>query len=92
MRIVAGEWGRVSGSSLRVGYWLLRCSWLSLHGVPRSYVKVPHRAANVLEPRLGEVASLVAGRPVQVRCEDFSNGEIVEPGGALDLSSGPSWP
>jgi hypothetical protein len=45
-----------------------------------SYVKVPHRAANVLERRLGEVASLVAGRPVQVRCEDFSDGEIVEPG------------
>ena len=42
-----------------------------------SYVKVPHRAANVLERRLGEVASLVAGRPAQVRCEDFSDGEIV---------------
>jgi hypothetical protein len=51
-----------------------------------SYVKVPHRAANVLERRLGEVASLVAGRPVQVRCEDFSDGEIVEPGGVVQFN------
>jgi hypothetical protein len=51
-----------------------------------SYVKVPHREANVLERRLGEVASLVAGRPVQVRCEDFSNGEIVEPGGVVQFN------
>jgi hypothetical protein len=51
-----------------------------------TYVKVPHRAANVLERRLGEVASLVAGRPVQVRCEDFSDGEIVEPGGVVQFN------
>jgi len=51
-----------------------------------SYVKVPHRAANVLERRLGEVASLVSGRPVQVRCEDFSDGEIVEPGGVVQFN------
>jgi hypothetical protein len=51
-----------------------------------SYVKVPHRTANVLERRLGEVASLVAGRPVQVRCEDFSDGEVVEPGGVVQFN------
>jgi len=56
------------------------------HAKQWSYVKVPHRAANVLERRLGEVASLVAGRPVQVRCEDFSDGEIVEPGGVVQFN------
>jgi hypothetical protein len=56
------------------------------HAKQWSYVKVPHRAANVLERRLGEVASLVAGRPVQVRREDFSDGEIVEPGGVVQFN------
>jgi hypothetical protein len=44
-----------------------------------SSIKVPHRAANVLERRLREVASLVRVG----RCW---------PEGALEFSSGPNWP
>jgi hypothetical protein len=55
----SNEWKFVAGGALAaalfVGFHFM---------VPWSYVKVPHRAANVLERRLGEVASLVAGRPV----------------------------
>lgn len=51
-----------------------------------SYVKTPHRSATVLERRLGEVASFVARRPVQVRCEDFSEGNVVEPGGVVQFN------
>jgi hypothetical protein len=50
-----------------------------------SYIKRPHRAATVFEARLGEVASLVAGRPVEVRCEDFSDGSLEEPGGVVEF-------
>jgi hypothetical protein len=47
--------------------------------------KVPHKAATPLERRLGEVATLAAGRSVQVRCEDFSDGTPVEPGGVVQF-------
>jgi hypothetical protein len=47
--------------------------------------KVPDRAATPFERRLGEIASVVAGRSVQVRCEDFSNGNPVEPGGVVQF-------
>lgn len=47
--------------------------------------KVPDRAPTVLERRLGEVAALAAGRSVQVRCEDFSDGTPVEPGGVVQF-------
>jgi hypothetical protein len=50
-----------------------------------SYIKRPHRAATSFESRLGEVASLVAGRPVEVRCEDFSDGTPNEPGGVVEF-------
>jgi len=48
-----------------------------------SYIKRPHRAATLFELRLAEVASLVAGRPVDVRCEDVSDGSADEPGGVV---------
>jgi hypothetical protein len=47
--------------------------------------KVPHRAATPFERRLGEIASVVAVRSVQVRCEDFSDGKLVEPGGVVQF-------
>jgi hypothetical protein len=50
-----------------------------------SYVKVPHSDPTPLERRLGEVASLVAERPVQVRCEEFSTGTVAEPGGIVQF-------
>src|SRR4051794_1729582 len=50
------------------------------------YVRVPHRAATPLERRLGDIASFVAERPVQVRCEDFSDGTLVEPGGVVEFN------
>lgn len=50
------------------------------------YVKVPHSDATPLERRLGEIASLVAERPVQVRCEGFSTGTVQEPGGIVQFS------
>jgi hypothetical protein len=50
------------------------------------YVKAPHREATDLEQRLGEVGSLIAARPVQVRCEDFSEGTPVEPGGVVQFN------
>jgi len=51
-----------------------------------SYVRVPHRPATELERRLGDVAGLVARRPVQVRCEDFSDGTPLEPGGVVQFN------
>jgi hypothetical protein len=50
------------------------------------YLKVPHRDPTPLESRLGEIAGLVAGRPVQVRCEEFSTGTIEEPGGVVQFN------
>jgi hypothetical protein len=47
--------------------------------------KVPHGSPTALERRLGEVAALAAGRSVQVRCEDFSDGTPVEPGGVVQF-------
>jgi hypothetical protein len=49
------------------------------------YEKVPHRAPTALERRLGDAASFVARRPVEVRCEDFSDGTLVEPGGVVEF-------
>jgi hypothetical protein len=51
-----------------------------------SYVRVPHTDATPFERRLGEIASLVAKRPVQVRCEDFPIGASEEPGGVVQFS------
>jgi hypothetical protein len=50
-----------------------------------SYLKVPHTDATQFERRLGEVASFVAKRPVQVRCEDFPLGTPDEPGGVVQF-------
>ena len=50
-----------------------------------AYEKVPHRPATALERRLADAASFVAGRPVDVRCEDFSDGTPVEPGGVVEF-------
>jgi hypothetical protein len=50
-----------------------------------SYLKVPHTDATPFERRLGEIASLVAKRPVQVRCEDFPMGTPDEPGGVVQF-------
>jgi hypothetical protein len=52
-----------------------------------TYVKTPHRPASIWERRLGEVASFVARRPVEVRCEDFSEGNLVEPGGVVQFNA-----
>ena len=52
------------------------------------YLKVPHSEPTALERRLGEIASLVAERPVQVRCEEFSTGTPEEPGGVVQFSGG----
>jgi hypothetical protein len=49
------------------------------------YLKVPHNDPTPLESRLGEIASLVAGRPVEVRCEEVSTGTIEEPGGIVQF-------
>lgn len=51
-----------------------------------SYVRTPHKTPSSLERRLGEIASFVAKRPVQVRCEDFSQGKLVEPGGVVQFN------
>jgi hypothetical protein len=51
-----------------------------------SYVRISHRPATALERRLGDVAALVARRPVQVRCEDFSEGTPVELGGVVQFN------
>ena len=51
-----------------------------------SYIKAPHDDPTALERRLGELSSLVAGRSVQVRCEDFSDGSLQEPGGVVQFS------
>jgi hypothetical protein len=51
-----------------------------------TYVRSPHRDATELERRLGDVAALLAGRPVQVRCEDFSDGTPLEPGGVVQFN------
>jgi hypothetical protein len=51
-----------------------------------SYVKVPHGDPTPLERRLGELAGIVAGRSVQVRCEDFSDGSALEPGGVVQFN------
>ena len=50
------------------------------------YLKAPHTDPGPLESRLGDVASLVAERPVQVRCEEFSTGTVEEPGGIVQFS------
>ena len=50
-----------------------------------SYLKVPHSEPTPLERRLGDVASMVAQRPVQVRCEEFSIGTPDEPGGIVQF-------
>ncbi|MFL5950202.1 MAG: hypothetical protein ACJ74M_01215 [Gaiellaceae bacterium] len=55
------------------------------HAREWSYLKVPHSDPTPLESRLGEIASLVAGRPVQVRCEDFPIGTGQEPGGVVQF-------
>jgi len=49
------------------------------------YLKVPHSDPTAFESRLGEIASLVAERPVQVRCEEFSIGTREEPGGIVQF-------
>ena len=58
------------------------------HTLSWDYQRVPHTDATPLERRLGEVASLVAGRSVQVRCEDFPEGDGQEPGGVVLLHGG----
>jgi hypothetical protein len=58
------------------------------HAREWSYLKVPHSEPTTLERRLGEIASLVAERPVQVRCEEFSTGTPEEPGGVVQFSGG----
>ncbi len=50
-----------------------------------NYLKVPHSEPTAFESRLGEIASLVAERPVQVRCEEFSIGTREEPGGVVQF-------
>ena len=51
-----------------------------------AFVKSPQRSATELERRLGDIVSLVARRPVQARCEDFSDGKPVEPGGVVQFN------
>jgi hypothetical protein len=58
------------------------------HTLDWSYIKVPHTDATPFERRLGEIASLVAGRPVQVRCEDVSLGTPEEVGGVVQWHDG----
>ena len=40
-----------------------------------------------LERLLGGAASSLARRPVQVRCEDVSDGKVIEPGGVVDFNA-----
>jgi hypothetical protein len=56
------------------------------HTLEWDYVKTPHHEATALERRLGDISSFVAGRSVQVRCEDFSIGTPVEPGGVVQFN------
>ena len=64
----------------------LGSDWISLDPQREwDKAKVPHGAPTALERRLGEVAALAAGRSVQVRCEDFSDGTPVEPGGVVQF-------
>jgi hypothetical protein len=58
------------------------------HTLGWSYIKAPHTDPTRFERRLGDIASLVAQRPVQVRCEDFSNGKRNEPGGVVQFRDG----
>lgn len=51
-----------------------------------AYVRDPHREPTADERFFGDVASLVAGRPVEVRCEDFSMGTPDEPGGVVQFN------
>jgi len=53
------------------------------HTLSWDYQKAPHTDATPFERRLGDIASFVAGRPVQVRCEDFPEGDGQEPGGVV---------
>jgi hypothetical protein len=52
------------------------------------YERVPHSGPTNLERLLGDAASFLAARPVQVRCEDVSDGELVEPGGVVEFHDG----
>jgi hypothetical protein len=51
-----------------------------------AYVREPHTRASGDERFLADVASLVARRPVEVRCEDFSIGSPEEPGGVVQFN------
>jgi hypothetical protein len=53
-----------------------------------TYARVPHTLATSLERRLGDAASSIAGRPVQVRCQDVSDGTAIEPGGVVEFNGG----
>jgi hypothetical protein len=78
------RWGLVFGertSVARLRSRALRCS-----SIAASSGRAPHRPATELERRLGEVAGVVARRPVQVRCEDFSMGTSIEPGGVVEFN------
>jgi hypothetical protein len=57
------------------------------HKLSWDYVKVPHSDPTPFERRLGDVASFVAERPVQVRCEDFPEGDGEEPGGVVQFNA-----
>lgn len=85
-----------------LGGVIILASLAVLHGIPGqarapealhhdhtkswAYVRDPHRAATADERFFGDVASLVAGRPVEVRCEDFSMGTPNEPGGVVQFN------
>jgi hypothetical protein len=51
-----------------------------------AYVRDPHRAPTAYERLFGDIGSLVARRPVQVRCEEFSIGTPDEPGGVVQFN------
>jgi hypothetical protein len=53
-----------------------------------SYARVPHTVPTELERRLGDAASSIARRTVQVRCQDISHGTSVEPGGVVEFNGG----
>jgi hypothetical protein len=53
-----------------------------------AYQRVPHRPPTAFERRLADVASFVARRPVEVRCEDVSDGTPFEPGGMVEFHAG----
>ena len=86
----------VGGAVVILGAVLLMRSGVLGNGGPQplrvdhtkrwSYVRTPHRPATALERRLGDVATLVARRPVQVRCEDFSDGKTLEPKGVVEFN------